>query len=83
MYRLPFSCYYFSPIRFGARSQSKLKTILSKWEIMFADESIELIDITDQLVAMFSPDDATQKIIDNIKAMVPIPIGQVPIDPMK
>jgi len=49
---------------------------------MFADESIELIDITDQLVAMFSPDDATKKIIDNIKAMEPIPIEKISINPM-
>ena len=62
---------------------NNVKMILSKWEIPFADQSFEMVDITDQLVAMFSPDDATKKIIDSIKAMVPIPIEQVPIDPMK
>lgn len=61
---------------------NNVKMILSKWEIPFADESFELVDITDQLVAMFSPDDATQKIIDNIKAMEPIPIEKISINPM-
>jgi len=62
---------------------NNVKMILSKWEIPFIDESFELVDITDQLVAMIGPDDTTKKIIDSIKAMVPIPIEQVPIDPMK
>jgi len=62
---------------------NNVKMILSKWEIPFADDSFEYIDITDELVKIFNPDDATQKIIDNIKAMEPIPIEQVPIDPMK
>jgi len=43
--------------------ENNLKMILSKWEIIFADESIELIDITDQLTAMFNPDEATKKLL--------------------
>jgi hypothetical protein len=62
---------------------NNVKLILSKWEIPFADETFEYVDITDQLVKFFNPDDATQKIIDEIKAMEPIPIEKVPIDPMK
>jgi len=44
---------------------------------MFTDESIELVDITDQLVEFFNPDEATRKIIEEIKAMEPVPIEQV------
>jgi Skp family chaperone for outer membrane proteins len=59
-----------------------LRMIISKWEIPFIDGSFELVDITDQLVAMFGPDDATKKIIDSIKAMEPVPIEQISINPM-
>ena len=63
--------------------ENKLNMILSKWEIMFADESIELIDITDQLVAFFNPNEATSKIIEKIKSMEPVSIEKISIDPMK
>ena len=61
---------------------NNVKMILSKWEIPFADDSFEYIDITDQLIIFFNPDDATKKIIDNIKAMEPIPIEKISINPM-
>jgi Skp family chaperone for outer membrane proteins len=61
---------------------NNVKMILSKWEIPFADDSFEYVDITDQLVKFFNPDDATKKIIDNIKAMEPIPIEKISINPM-
>ena len=63
--------------------ENNVKMILSKWEIPFADETFEYVDITDQLVKFFNPDDATQKIIDEIKAMEPIPIEKISINPME
>lgn len=60
-----------------------VKMILSKWEIPFADETFEYVDITDQLVKYFNPDDATIKTIDQIKAMEPIPIEKISINPME
>ena len=57
--------------------ENNVKVIVSKWEVMFSDESIELVDITDQLVEFFNPDEATRKIISEIKAMEPVPIEQI------
>jgi len=62
--------------------QNKLNMILSKWEITFTDGSVELIDITDQLTALYNPDETTKKIIENIKAMEPVPIEKISINPM-
>lgn len=62
--------------------QNNLKLIVSKWEVMFSDESLELIDITDQLTALFNPDEATKKIIENVKTMEPVPIEKISINPM-
>lgn len=61
---------------------NNIKMILSKWEIPFTDGSFEYVDITDQLVGFFMPDEQTRKIIDNIKAMEPIPIEKISINPM-
>lgn len=61
---------------------NNVKLIVSKWEVMFADESLELVDITDQLTALFNPDEATNKIIKEIKAMEPVPIEKISINPM-
>lgn len=62
---------------------NNVKMIISRWEIPFADETFEYVDITDQLVKFFNPDDATRKIIGEIKAMEPIPIEKIPINPME
>jgi hypothetical protein len=66
-----------------AKDNNNVKMILSKWEIPFADESFEYVDITDQMVKYFNPDDATKKIIDEIKAMEPVPIEKISINPME
>jgi len=62
--------------------ENKLNMILSKWEISFTDGSVDLVDITDQLTALYKPDEATKKIIENIKAMEPVPIEKISINPM-
>jgi Skp family chaperone for outer membrane proteins len=54
-----------------------VKLIVSKWEVTFTDESIELVDITDQLVELFNPDEATRKMIEEIKAIEPLPMDQI------
>jgi len=62
--------------------ENNLKMIISKWEISFADETFEYIDITDQLIKLFSPDEQTKKIIDNMKTIEPIPIEKISTNPM-
>ena len=59
-----------------------VQMILSKWEIMFADESVELEDITDQLVDYFNPNEETRKILEKVKSTDPVPIEEISINPM-
>ena len=61
--------------------KNNLKAILSKWEVIFWDEPIELIDITDQLVALFDVDKKSREIIELLKTMDPMPIEQMSVDP--
>jgi Skp family chaperone for outer membrane proteins len=34
--------------------KNNVKLILSKWELFYHDESLEIIDITDQIVNLFT-----------------------------
>jgi len=60
--------------------ENNLDMILSKWEIMFADESLELVDITDQLVYYFNPNEETKKVIEQVKIIDPVPIEEISIN---
>ncbi len=59
-----------------------VQMIVSKWEIMFADESVELVDITDQLVDYFNPNKETRKILEQVKSIDPVPIEEISVNPM-
>ena len=56
---------------------NNLSFIISKWEIVYDDQSFELVDITDQLVELFNPDEQTLKILENVKSTEPAPIEQI------
>jgi hypothetical protein len=40
----------------------------------FRDDSIEIVDVTDKLVAEFSPDERTKKILAEVKSVKPLPM---------
>lgn len=60
--------------------ENNLDMILSKWEIMFADESLELVDITDQLVDYFNPNEETKKVLEQVRLIDPVPIEEISIN---
>ena len=60
--------------------KNKVKLILSKWEVFYQDESLEVIDITDDIVNLFNPDEQTRQMLENIKGMEPVPIEQISYD---
>jgi Skp family chaperone for outer membrane proteins len=62
-------------------AENNVQMIMSKWEVMFADESIELIDITDQLIEYFNPNEKTRNIIEQVKLMDPVPIEEISVNP--
>ncbi|MFW9952197.1 MAG: hypothetical protein ACFFKA_18915 [Candidatus Thorarchaeota archaeon] len=61
-------------------ANNNVQMILSKWEVMFADKSIELVDLTDQLVDYFNPNEETRKILDQVKLIDPVPIEEISIN---
>jgi hypothetical protein len=48
--------------------------IVSVWELAHSAPSVEVVDVTPQVVALFAPDAQTTKIIESMKGQKPIPL---------
>jgi hypothetical protein len=48
--------------------------IVSKWEVVHKNPSIEIVDVTSHLVKLFNPDEQTLKIIEELSKQPPIPL---------
>ena len=57
-----------------------VRLVVSKWEVFHHGGPVELIDITDELVSLFSPDAQTLKIVEEMKKIDPVPMDQVSTD---
>lgn len=58
-----------------------VRLVVSKWEIFHTAGQVELIDVTDDLVSLFSPNAETLRILEEVKKMEPVPIEQISMDP--
>jgi hypothetical protein len=54
--------------------------IVSKWEAVYADQSLEYVDVTMPLVMKFKPNEQTLKWVDSLRAQAPIPLEELPPD---
>ena len=57
--------------------ENNVALIVSKWELAYSNESMELIDLTTQLVNLFSPNEQTLKVIEEMKNQPPVPIEEL------
>jgi len=48
--------------------------IVSKWEVMFKNPSIEIVDVTSHLVKLFNPSEYGFKAIEGVQKQPPIPL---------
>jgi Skp family chaperone for outer membrane proteins len=48
--------------------------IVSKWEVMFKNPSIEIVDVTSHLVRLFNPSESGLKEIESFKEQPPVPL---------
>lgn len=60
--------------------QAGVAAIVSRWELPYSSPSIELVDVTQQVAALFAPDAATRKLMDEVAAMAPQPFDEVPLE---
>jgi len=50
--------------------------IVSKWELPYWSEAVELVDLTPQIVALIDPSDRALMLVDQMKASPPAPMEQ-------
>jgi len=48
--------------------------IVSKWEVIYRNPSIEIVDVTSHLVKLFNPDERTLEIIEELLEQAPMPL---------
>ena len=61
--------------------RAHVSIIVSQWELFFQDGQAELVDVTDEVVALFKPDEQTRTILEQVKKADPVPIEQISLDP--
>lgn len=57
--------------------------IVSKWEVVHKDPSIELVDVTANLVKLFKPDEATLKMLGDMDKQPPVSLLELLMNPEK
>jgi len=62
----------------GVAKEAGVVMLVSKWEVVHADPSIEYIDVTMPLVMRFKPSETTLKMIEQMKSSAPIPLEKLP-----
>lgn len=55
--------------------------IVSKWEMPYADPSIEKVDVTTPLAMLFRPDTRTVGMFDEFRKTPPVPFDELGLDP--
>lgn len=51
---------------------SNVQVIVSRWNLTYQEKDAEFVDVTDQLVMLFNPDETTRKMINDLRKKVPI-----------
>ena len=57
--------------------QADVNVIVCKWDIVYQQNGVEFIDVTDLMVNPFNPDEATLKIIKDIQKLDPVPLEEL------
>jgi hypothetical protein len=57
--------------------------IVSKWEVVHQAPSIEIVDVTANLVKLFKPNEQTLKILEELSKQPPVPLLELLLAPEK
>jgi hypothetical protein len=52
--------------------QEKLQSVVSKWELAYADPGVELVDVTEKIVAFFEPNEKTKTMMKEMMKQEPV-----------
>ena len=56
--------------------EAGVDVIVSKWDMVYQSPDAEFVDVTDQLVKLFNPDEKTLKIGEDLKKIPPISLEE-------
>lgn len=51
---------------------SNVQVIVSRWNLTYQEKDTEFVDVTDELVKLFNPDETTLKMINDLRNKAPI-----------
>jgi hypothetical protein len=51
--------------------------IVSKWEVTHHDASVEVVDVTSQIVALFDPRDRVLQLVKDFRGLDPVPFDEL------
>ena len=54
--------------------EAGMDIIVSKWEVMFKDPSVEIVDVTSHLVKLFNPSEGGLKEMESLREQPPVPL---------
>ncbi len=57
--------------------------VVSKWQVIHQNPSVESVDVTMELVSLFSPTDDILARVGQILGTDPVPIDELPMDPRR
>lgn len=56
--------------------QAGVDVIVSKWDVVYQRQGVEPVDVTDLLVARFSPTEETRSILEGLRKKDPVPLDK-------
>jgi hypothetical protein len=63
----------------GVAKKAGVSLIMSKWELPYADPSVRIVDLTDDVIALFHPENMSTEVIRSIRMQEPIPIQDISV----
>lgn len=57
--------------------EAGVSAIISKWEIPYSSEEVELVDLTAQVVALIDPSERAIGVVEDLRATSPVPMQQL------
>ena len=58
-----------------------LIAIVSKWELPYATPGLQIVDVTDEVVALFEPDEEVTTMLAQMREQDPVPLEDMLFDP--
>ena len=60
--------------------EAGVSAIVSRWEIPYSSEAVELVDLTAQIVALIDPTERALRIVEELEANPPVPMEQLLVE---